>query len=112
MASAGFSRLLAEVKSSVTELGADSEPGKALSSAKVDKLRSVVFSLKTSIGLRQRCRPSDADQGTLWNAVCDVWVRAGLSAYQQGCFGLLDSGAVCEIAAARLCRQGAHRTSW
>lgn len=71
-------RLLAEVRTTVSELCA-SEPGKALGNAKVEKLRSVVFSLKTSIGLRQRCRPSQTDQAILWGTVCDLWVRHAFS---------------------------------
>jgi hypothetical protein len=69
-------RLLREVHSTVADLCTASAPGKSLSSPKLDKLRSVVFALKTSIGLRQNCSPSDKDHETLWNAVCDLWVSA------------------------------------
>ena len=69
-------RLLREVQSTVSDLCTTSTPGKPLSSPKLDKLRSVVFALKTSIGQRQHCVPSDEDHETLWNAVCDLWVTA------------------------------------
>lgn len=78
MVSTGLSpasqRLLREVQSTVEDLCTTSTPGKALSSPKLDKLRSVVFALKTSVGQRQQCSPSDKDHETLWNAVCDLWV--------------------------------------
>lgn len=67
-------RLLREVQSTVADLCTTSTPGKPLSSTKLDKLRSVVFALKTSIGQRQHCSPSDKNHETLWNAVCDLWV--------------------------------------
>jgi hypothetical protein len=67
-------RLLLEVQSVVADLCTTSAPGKSLSSPKLEKLRSVAFALKTSIGLRQHCSPSDTDHETLWNAVCDLWV--------------------------------------
>ena len=78
-------RLLREVQSTVADLCTTSTPGKSLSSSKLDKLRSVVFALKTSVGLRQHCSPSDTDHETLWNAVCDLWVSALQHIHAAGC---------------------------
>ncbi len=67
--------MLAEVRVTVTEL-VEAEPSKPLSIKKLDKLRSVVSGLKASMGLRQKCRPSDQDQDTLWQTACDLWVSS------------------------------------
>lgn len=82
MAASGLSsvsrRMLQEVRATVGDLQASSEPGKPLSSGTVEKLRSLVYGLKQSIGLREKCRPSEDDQDSLWQIVCDLWVCTGL----------------------------------